>query len=109
MVMGLPIIVFAFSRWWYLSLFMMPFIGLGPVIHITTASTLIQHYSDPTYRGRIQSLLTMSMGLSSFGTFLAAALSGVIGVQWSIGGMALFLTLVSVGLIAFSRRIRNLD
>ena len=108
-IMGLPIIVFSFSHWWYLSLVMMPFIGLGPTMHMTLTATLVQSYAEPDYRARMQSFVTMASGLASLGTFLAGVLAEAIGVQWSIGGMAIFLTLISIIFLTFVPRLRKLD
>ena len=41
-VMSIPLIVFSFSRWYGLSLAMMPFIGMGPVMHGALTGALIQ-------------------------------------------------------------------
>ncbi|MFC1954718.1 MFS transporter [Chloroflexota bacterium] len=108
-VMSVPLIVFSFSRWWYLSLLMMPLIGMGPTMHGALTGTLIQYYSDPDYRGRMQSFVTMGSGLASLGTFIAGVLSDSIGVQWSVGAMAMFLTAVTILYFIFARQITKLD
>jgi predicted MFS family arabinose efflux permease len=108
-IMGLPIIVFSFSHWWYLSLAVIPFIGLGPTMHSTLTATLVQSYVEPSYRGRMQSFVTMSMGLASLGSFLAGVLAEAIGVQWSIAGMAIFLTITSVMFLTLAPRLRKLE
>jgi MFS family permease len=108
-VMSVPLIIFSFSTSWYLSLFMMPLIGLGPTMHGTLTGTLIQYYADPDYRGRMQSFTAMGAGLASLGTFLAGVMSDVIGVQWSVGGMAMFLTLVTILFFLFARSITRLE
>jgi MFS family permease len=106
---GLPVMVFSFSRCWSLSLAMMPFIGLSPTIHGTMTTTLIQTYAAPEYRARMQSLVAMATGISGFASFLAGALTDAIGVQWSVGGMALFLLLISFAYLAFATRLRKLE
>jgi predicted MFS family arabinose efflux permease len=108
-VMSVPLIVFSFSKSWYLSLSMMPLIGLGPAMHGALTGTLIQYYSDPKYRGRMQTFTVMGAGLANIGTFLAGVMSDAVGVQWSVGGMAMFLTGVTVLYFLFSRRLRSLD
>ena len=108
-VMSVPLIVFSFSRSWGLSLAMMPFIGMGPTMHGALTGTLIQYYADPNYRGRMQSFTAMGSGLASIGTFFAGVMSDNIGVQWAVGSMAIFLSVVTVGFFVFSRRIRELD
>lgn len=108
-IMGVAVMVFAWSRSWYLSLAMMPIAGLGPTMHMTMTATIIQYYVKPDYRGRMQSFVTMSTGLAGFGAFMAGVLAGVVGVQWAVGGMAIFLTVMSVVYIIFVRRVTRLD
>ncbi|MFC1909366.1 MFS transporter [Chloroflexota bacterium] len=108
-VMSVPLIVFSFSHWWYLSLFMMPLIGLGPTMHGALTGTLIQYYAAPDYRGRMQSFVTMGSGLASLGTFITGVLSDSIGVQWSVGAMAMFLSTATILFFIFGRRIMRLD
>jgi len=108
-VMSVPLIVFSFSTSWYLSLFMMPLIGLGPSMHGALTATLIQYYADPDYRGRMQSFTVMGSGLASLGTFFAGVMSDAIGVQWSIGGMAMFLTVVTILFFIFARSLTSLE
>ena len=64
-VMSVPLIIFSFSNSWYLSLLMMPLIGLGPSMHGALTATLIQYYAAPEYRGRMQSFTArLSSGLT---------------------------------------------
>jgi len=107
--MGLPLIVFSFSHWWYLSLAMMPLIGLAPTLHGAVTSTLIQSYAAPEYRARMQSFFAMAQGLAGFASFVAGMLAGAIGVQWAVGGMALLLVIISIVFWVFAPRLRKLD
>jgi MFS family permease len=109
LIMGVPVIIFSFSHWWYLSLAMMPMLGLAPTLHMAMTTTLIQSYAAPEYRARMQSFFAMAQGVSSFSSFVAGMLAEAIGVQWAVGGMAVFLVLVTVGFWVFSPRLRNLD
>ena len=108
-VMSVPIVLFCIFPQWHLAIFMMPFIGFGPTMHGTMASTIVQTYADPNYRSRMQSFITMSMALATFGTFLAGILSDIFGIQWAVGSMALFLALVSFGFLAFVPKLRKLE
>ncbi len=108
-IMGISVIIFSWSKSWPLSLAIMPFTGLGPVLHGTLTSTLIQYYAKPEYRGRMQSFVTMSSGLANFGTFFAGMLSVSVGVEWAVGGMAIFLTIASFGFLAFARPLTRLE
>lgn len=108
-ILGIPLIVFSFSRWWYLSLFMMPFLGMGTTLHSTMTTTIVQTYVTPGYRGRMQGLISMSLGLASLGTFLAGIIEEMVGIQWAVASLAIFLTVFSFYLITFVHRLRNLD
>jgi MFS family permease len=108
-IMGTALVVFSFSAWWYLALMLMPFIGMGPTLHSTLTATIVQTYVEPNYRGRMQSFVTMSTGLASFGTFLAGVLSEAVGIQWAIGGMAVFLAVISLMIIVLYPPLRKMD
>lgn len=108
-IMGVSVIVFAWSKSWALSLAIMPLAGLGPALHGTLTGTLIQYYAKPEYRGRTQSFVSMSAGLANFGTFFAGILTGAIGVEWAVGGMAVFLTIASVLFLALARPLTRLN
>jgi len=84
-------------------------VGLGQSGQMTLAGTLIQYYVDPAYLGRVMSILMMQFGLISFSTFAAGLLTEVVGVQWAVGGFAMGLVLLSVLVLAFVPRLRNLD
>ncbi|UCD08634.1 MAG: MFS transporter [Dehalococcoidales bacterium] len=108
-VMSVPLIVFSFSSWYGLSLAMMPFIGMGPVMHGALTGALIQNYADPGYRGRVQSLTAIGASVASFGTFIAGILVDAVGVQWAVGSMAIFLSAVSIGFYIFFPSLRKLE
>ncbi|HEY94309.1 MAG TPA: MFS transporter [Dehalococcoidia bacterium] len=108
-VMSVPLIVFSFSRWYGLSLAMMPFIGMGPVMHGALTGALIQNYANPGYRGRVQSLTALGASVASLGTFIAGILVDTIGVQWAVGSMAIFLSAVSIGFYIFFPKLRKLE
>jgi MFS family permease len=108
-IMGLALIGFAFSKWWLLSILVVIFIGLGQTGHRTTGNALAQNYTEPEYRGRVMSFMMMGIGFSSLGTFFAGILSEVIGIQWSIGGLAMILVIASVMLLTLTPRLRKME
>ena len=108
-VMSVPLIVFSFSKWYGLSLVMMPFIGMGPVMHGALTGALIQNYANPGFRGRVQSLTALGSSVAGFGTFIAGILVDAVGVQWAVGSMAILLITVSVGFYVFFPKLRNLE
>jgi MFS family permease len=108
-ILGLALAGFAFSSYFYLSLGMMVFVGLGQTGRMTLSNTLIQYYVEGAYRGRVMSVYMMEFGLTSFGTFAAGAIAESIGPQWAIGGFAMVLVVFSLLAITFLPSIRRLD
>ena len=109
LVMGIPIIGFTLVHQWWIAVVVMPFVGLGMAMHAGFTSTLIQTYAEPDYRSRMQGFFTTAGGLAGFGTFTTGVLAEVIGIQTSIGLSALFLTLASIVLIIFGKKLRRMD
>ncbi|MCX7912840.1 MAG: MFS transporter, partial [Dehalococcoidales bacterium] len=91
LVMALATVGFSFSRNWYLSLFLNAFIGLGSSGQMALGNSLVQYYSDPSYRGRVMSFFMLGFGLSSLGAFFAGFMAEAIGVQWACGALAIAL------------------
>jgi len=108
-ILGLALTGFSFSSSWPLSLITMVFVGLGQTGRMTLGNTLIQYYVEDEYRGRVMSIYMMEFGLTSFAVFAAGLMADVIGAQWTLGGFAMALVLVSILSFVFVPRIRNLD
>jgi MFS family permease len=109
LLLGIVLAFFAFSKSYALSMVMMVFIGLGTSGRQTLGSTLLQTYSDTEHLGRVMSVNMMDMGISSLGTFLVSVLTESIGVQWSIGGFAMALAVLSIIFLLFIPRMRKLN
>lgn len=109
LVMSVALVAFSFSKIWYLSLFLIVFIGLGSSGQMALGNSLIQYYSDATYRGRVMSFFMLGFGFSSLGAFFAGFLAEGVGVQWSVGSMAILLVVITILAITFVPRIRKLD
>jgi MFS family permease len=109
-ILGVALAGFAFSSSFPMSMVLIAFVGLGQMVQMALGNTLIQYYINPAYLGRVMSIMMMQFGLMSFSTFLAGVLTEATGsVQWSIGGLALGLVLLSFLALAFLKRIRNLE
>lgn len=109
LIMALALIVFAFSENWYLSLAIILIVGMAMAVRTTMSNTLIQYYTDESYRGRVMSVYMMEIGLISLGVFVAGVLADFIGIQWAIGGMAMVFAVICVLILLFSRRTRELQ
>jgi MFS family permease len=108
-LMGLALMGFSFSNYYYLSLGLMVFVGMGQAGRATLANTLLQYYVANEYRGRVMSIYITEFGLRSIGVFFASLLAEKIGVQWSVGGLAFILVLISFLVFVFFPRIKNLE
>jgi len=108
-VMGLALVGFAFSKWWWLSVLVVIFVGLGQTGHRASGNSLAQNYTEPEYRGRVMSFMMMGIGFSSLGTFFAGVLAETLGIEWTIGGLALILVISSVALLVLTPRLRKLE
>jgi len=109
LIMSLALVGFSGSQWLYLSAVMVIFVGLGQTGQMTLGTTMIQNYVDADYRGRVMSFLMMGIGFASLGTFIAGVLAEVVGVQWSVGGLAVILALIVVAGLTLTPRLRKLD
>lgn len=109
LILGLALMVFAFSRSWYLSLFSITFVGIGQAARMALGNALIQYYVDDSYRGRVMSIYMMNFGIMGLGVFVAGILAEYMGVQLVVGGMAVILVIMSVFAIVFMTRIRRLN
>jgi MFS family permease len=109
LIMSVALVAFSFSKIWYLSLFLIIFIGLGSSGQMALGNSLIQYYSDAAYRGRVMSFFMLGFGLSSLGTFFAGLLAEGVGVQWAVGSLAIALVIITLLSLTFVPHIRRLD
>ncbi len=109
LIMSIALLCFAFSHWWYLSLFLILFVGAGHAVQIALGNSLIQYYADASYRGRVLSFFIMGFGLGNLGAFFAGMISEATGVQWAIGGMALILLVITVMMFYITPTLRRLN
>jgi len=115
LILGLSLVGFSFSSYWFpdyawpVALGFIVFVGIGQTARMTLGNTLLQYYVKDEYRGRVMSLYMMEFGLTSFGVFFAGILTDIIGVRWSVGGLAIMLVILSIYMLIFMPRLRNLD
>ena len=81
-IFGISIILFAFSRNFYLSLFILMIGGMADNISVVIRATIIQLYTPNEMRGRVASVNSIFLGssneLGSFESGVAAKLMGLI-------------------------------
>jgi predicted MFS family arabinose efflux permease len=79
-VFGVALILFSFSRNFWLSMFMLLFAGFASITQVASCNTILQTVADDDKRGRVMSFYTMAfMGTAPIGSLLAGALAGRIG------------------------------
>ena len=107
-------VLLAFATMSYLSpLFataigFMVIIGLLQAARMTLSNSLMMEYTDQQYRGRVMSIVTLSMGIMPAGVIPVTLMVDLVGAPLSIGFMAFLLIVVAGVILATSPSIRRL-
>ena len=109
MLLSIALILFSFNTGWTAALVLVIFIGAGQTGQLAIGSTLVQYHVDPAYRGRVMSFQMLGFGLSSLGTVFGGVLADTLGIQWSVGALAMGLAVITACLLIFGKRLRQLD
>lgn len=91
MGLGLFLVLFSESRWYWLSLALLVPCGFTMMMHFTSINTLIQAMVPDQLRGRVMSLYSMMfLGMAPLGSLLAGYVASYIGAPstLAIGGLA---------------------
>ncbi len=84
-VFGAGLFFFGLSRWLWLSLVLMLFVGFGMLQGMTVSNTIIQTLVPEDRRGRVMSYYTAAfMGMAPFGSLLAGSLAHWIGAPRTV-------------------------
>lgn len=84
--LAVGLMLFSLSRNFWLSLLLLPLVGSGFMVPMSTANTLLQTLTPVPLQGRIMSLfLMMFMGTPPIGSLLAGALAPHIGAPLTVG------------------------
>jgi MFS family permease len=82
---GFSLILFALSRSFWLSAFLLLPVGYSMMVQTGSTNTLIQTMAPDRLRGRIMAVYSMMfMGMSPLGALFAGALAGRLGAPWTI-------------------------
>jgi MFS family permease len=105
-VFGAGLVGFALSHNLWLSLGLLTLAGFGMIVQMASSNTLIQTIVEEDKRGRVMSIYTMAfMGLAPFGSLLAGAVAGKIGIESTILISGIMCLLAAA---AFASRIKYL-
>ena len=78
--LGIGLILFSFSKTFWVSMVFSLMIGLGMILYTVTTNMMIQTTVKDEYRGRVMSLFTlMLVGTSPLGAFVIGALAERMG------------------------------
>ncbi|HET7348565.1 MAG TPA: MFS transporter [Acidobacteriaceae bacterium] len=84
-VFGGGLVAFGFSRWLWLSLFVLLFTGFGMMQGMTASNTVIQTLVPEDKRGRVMSYyMAAFVGMAPFGSLLAGSMANWIGAQRTV-------------------------
>jgi len=103
MSFGVSLILFSFSRWFWLSMILLVPVGYSVMLQMSSTNTLIQAMVPDEFRGRAMAAYTMMfMGMAPMGSLFAGAMAARIGAPWTVavGGMG-----AVIGSIAYLRKL----
>lgn len=106
----ISIILFTFSRYFWLSGFMLMAAGYFMVVMIATVNSLLQHLAEESMRGRVMSIYsTAFLGLPPIGSLVAGLFSRVMTPAHVIAGMSALGMVGGLAVFAASRDLREMD
>lgn len=91
------------------ALVFMIVIGLIQAARMTLNNSLMMENTDQEYRGRVMSILTLSMGLMPAGVMPVTLMTDSIGAPIAIGVMSVLLTVVALLILVTSPSLRRLQ
>lgn len=108
---GVGLVAFSFSRWLWLSLLLLPFVGGGMMVEMASTNTILQTIVDDSMRGRVMAFYTMAfLGTAPLGSLLAGFAADHIGPMKTIliGGVSCILgaSMFAVRLPTLRARVR---
>jgi MFS family permease len=109
LLLGVALIAFSLSTSYWVSVAILTVVGLGQAGRMSLSNVLIQSYVDDDFRGRVMSVYMLEWALTSFGIYGFGVLAQVFGPQWAVGGSAVVLVAVALGLLLFSPTYRRLQ
>ena len=102
-----PMVVFAFSRIFVLSVALVFVMGAGAAIWVNLTVTLLQTFSNDEMRGRVMGLLLIANQTAPLGIILAGALASAVSNEFALVVGAVFATPVSVIVFLRSPALRR--
>jgi MFS family permease len=102
-VFGAGLVALGLSPWLWLTLAVMPVVGLGLIIQMASTNTVLQTIVDDDKRGRVMSFYSMAfMGMVPLGSLLAGSLAHFIGAPLMVSLSGICCIAAAAG---FARRL----
>ncbi len=108
MAYGFLLILFSFSSWFFVSLFILFLVGIAEMFSRTINQTLVQLLSPDELRGRIIGVYMLNQGMKPLGGFLMGAGASHLGAPLTSALGAGICMFVALSLLFRSSRIREL-
>jgi len=105
---GLLLMVFSFSGWFFLSLFLILLVGMAEMLFRTANQTLVQLLSPDKLRGRILGVYMLDRGIRPLGGFLMGTGASLLGAPFALALGGGTCACIALRLLLKSRRIREL-
>ena len=105
---GVCLIFFALSPYFAAALVLLAAAGVGQMLFQNTTNTAIQATAPPELRGRVNSLMLMSFGLTPLGVLPITAIADAAGAPVTVAGSSLVMIAVLLLIFALSRPLRSL-
>jgi len=108
MAYGFLLILFSFSPWFFVSLFILFLVGIAEMFSRTINQTLVQLLSPDELRGRIIGVYMLNQGMKPLGGFLMGAGASHLGAPLTSALGAGFCMFFALSLLFRSSRIKEL-
>jgi predicted MFS family arabinose efflux permease len=107
--MGIFLAGFAYSPKFYLGLVLLFIASLCGNLFLTLNNIVVQLLVDDKVRGRVSSVLLMSISLTSLGTVPLASLAASRGAPFAVAASGVCLMVLTLGCFAASKTLRGMD
>jgi len=98
LMMGIALLGFAASTHYWLSVFLLTFVGFGQAARMSLSNVLIQAYVADEFRGRVMSIYMLEMSILSIALYPISVAADRFGPQWAVGISAACLIVLVVAL-----------
>ena len=107
-LMSLLLLGFSFSRWYYLSLGIMPFLGMVAFSNVTLLATAMQMIVPDALRGRVMGMSSLRWTLMPLGGALLGVIANFLGAPIALSLSAGLVIIVTIATMILNTHIRGL-